>query len=220
MLLYPFQWDMRPRLHTIPPAATERYLPGALAAQRSRHGWDWHRRFQASQTDTSEGPGGHLGHVSIHLLKVILCGWTLFVLIVSLTMYRLCSSSEHHVSSGRQIVLLQLSHQKHDHAGDLGVLPGLVTWSAGRTRTEVIFYYSESRYARGNAYFWRRTFIISAPIWASCTRGLQRSCLDRMRSWAVMSSGKLDWKNFNNNQVESSRICTLKQEKSIFACNL
>lgn len=46
---------------------------------------------------------------------------------VRLTVYRLCSSSEHHVSSGCQVVLLQLSHQKHDHAGDLGVLAGLVT---------------------------------------------------------------------------------------------
>lgn len=49
------------------------------------------------------------------------------MLILNLTMYRLCSSSEHHVSSGCQIVLLQLSHQKPDRAGDLGVLLRLVT---------------------------------------------------------------------------------------------
>lgn len=138
------------------------------------------------------------------------------MVIVSLTMYRLCSGSKHHVSSGCQIVFLQLSHQNTDHAGDLGVLPRLVMWSAGRTRTETIFFSSfEWWHTWGNAYFWRRTFVISAPIWASCTRGLQRSCLDRASSTAAISSGKLDWKNFNSNQAESSRICTLKQ---IFHC--
>lgn len=39
-------------------------------------------------------------HVNTHLLDVILYSYTLFLLILSLTVYWLCCSSKHHVSSG------------------------------------------------------------------------------------------------------------------------
>ena len=86
---------------------------------------------------------------------------------------------------------------------------GRVICRANKNRA-VLFSSFESWHAWGNAYFWRRTFVSSAPVWASCTRGLQRSCLDRVSSAATKSSGKVDWKNFNSNQAESSRIWTLK----------
>lgn len=73
----------------------------------------------------------------------------------------------------------------------------------------LLFFHFVTVTKQRNSYFWRRTFIISAPIWASCTRGLQRSCMDRWSSAAAMSSGKLGWKNLNNRLAESSRICKM-----------
>lgn len=58
----------------------------------------------------------------------------------------------------------------------------------------------------GMAYLWWRTFIINAPIWACCTRGLHRSCLVRTSRAAATSAGKTEGKNLTNNPAESSRI--------------
>lgn len=130
LLQYPFQWHTHPGLHTEHPAAAERYSPAGSAAQWSQCGQVCHRLCWVPQANTSEGHLEHLECISRRDLKNRTMFSTakhhLWCCRLSLTMYRLCFGSEHHVSLGCQIVLFQLLYQEFDHAGGLEVTSRLV----------------------------------------------------------------------------------------------
>lgn len=136
-------------------------------------------------------------------------------------MYRLCFGSKHHVSLGCQIVLFELLHQVFDHTEGLRVPSRLLLWSTGKTTTDnyvsLRICVSDDGCVGWSAHLWRRTFIIRAPICASCTRGLQRSCLVRVSSTAGISSGELGWKYVSSKEAESSLICKTSGLVSVWA---
>lgn len=120
---------------------------------------------------------------------------------------------EKYCSIGNATVLCNsdiLQGTKTHHCLQLLINQQLVLWIHMPKKRNII---RTTTFIESSSYFWRRIFIISAPIWASCTRGLHRSCLVLVCSTSVRSSRKLGGKNLNNNPAASSRIWGGREEE-------